>query len=160
MRIKICGGIATGKTTHAHVLEAYGPCFTAIYEDFSSNTFLADFYADVPRYAYETEIFFLLQHMHRIKVAQATCQHIGCDFSVEQDYAYALSNLEITGQFSFCEVYKETIRQINAPDLIIFLQCPIHILLQRIHMRGRDNETAIDAVYLENTIQSLKSRVL
>lgn len=160
MRIEICGGIASGKTTLARALATYDTRFTAVCEDFSSNTFLADFYADASRYAYETEISFLLQHMHQIKVAQANCMEIVCDFSIEQDYAYALSNLETTGQFSFSEVYRETIRQIMIPDLIIFLQCPTHILLQRIHARGRSDETAIDASYLENTIRSLKNHVV
>ena len=160
MRIEVCGGIASGKTTLAHALEAYTTRFTAVYEDFSSNTFLADFYADISRYAYETEISFLLQHMHQIKVAQTNCLEIVCDFSIEQDYAYALNNLETAGQFSFSEVYREAIRQIKPPDLIIFLQCPTHILLKRIHDRGRGDETTIDASYLDSTVQSLRNRVV
>lgn len=160
MRIEICGGIASGKTTLAHALEAYVARFTAVCEDFSSNTFLSDFYADNSRYAYETEISFLLQHMHQIKVAQTNCLKMVCDFSIEQDYAYALNNLETAGQFSFCEVYREVIRQIGLPDLIIFLQCPTHILLKRIYERKRSNEAVIDATYLDRTIQSLTNRVL
>lgn len=159
MRIEICGGIAAGKTTLAHAVEEYDPRFTAVFEDFSSNTLLTDFYADISRYAYETEISFLLQHMHQIKATQVNCSEIVCDFSIEQDYAYALSNLEMAGQPSFGEVYKETVRQIKLPDLIVLLECPPHILLQRIHTRGRRDEAAIDAAYLESAIQSLKNHV-
>ena len=111
------------------------------------------------KYAYETELSFLLQHMHQIKVAQANCPEIVCDFSIEQDYAYALNNLTRSEQFSFSEVYQESVRQITPPDLIIFLQCPAHILLKRIHERGRANEATIDLAYLNNTVHALKNRV-
>lgn len=159
MRIELCGGIASGKTTFARALETHLSRFTAIYENFSSNTFLDDFYKDIARYAYETEIAFLLQHMHQIKTAQPKGADLVCDFSLEQDYAYAVNNLETVSKSSFEEVYKETIRQIRAPDFIIFLQCPSHVLVDRIHARGRNNEMEINAAYLDDTVQSLRSRL-
>ena len=159
MRIEVCGGIASGKTTFARALAAHDTRFTAVCEDFSSNTFLSDFYTDVSMYAYETEISFLLQHMHQIKAARGNHSKIVCDFSIEQDYSYAINNLETPGQLSFIEVYKETIRQIMPPDLLVLIQCPTQILLKRIHARGRNNEKAIDGIYLDSTIQALNDRV-
>lgn len=159
MRIELCGGIASGKTTFAHALETHLARFTVVCENFTSNTFLDDFYKDAARYAYETEISFLLQHMHQIKTAQSKGVDLVCDFSLEQDYAYAVNNLETVSKSSFEEVYRETIRQIGLPDLIVFLQCPSHVLVDRIHARGRNNEMEINAAYLDDTVLALRSRL-
>lgn len=159
MRIELCGGIASGKTTFTHALNTQLARFAAVYEDFSSNTFLDDFYKDIARYAYETEISFLLQHMHQIKTAQSRGVDLVCDFSIEQDYAYAVSNLETVSKRSFEEVHKEAIRQIGFPDLIVFLQCPSHVLVDRIHARGRANEMEINTAYLDDTVQVLRNRL-
>lgn len=159
MRIELCGGIASGKTTFASALEKHLASFTAVYEDFSSNTFLDDFYQDISRYAYETEISFLLQHMHQIKTAKLKGTDFICDFSIEQDYAYAVNNLESASELSFEEIYKETIRQIEHPNLIIFLQCPSQVLIERIRARGRSNEQGIDSKYLDTTVYALKNRL-
>lgn len=159
MRIELCGGIASGKTTFARALETHLPHFKAVYEDFSSNTFLDDFYKDTVKYAYETEISFLLQHMHQMKTAQSRGLDLVCDFSLEQDYAYAVSNLEAVSRRSFVEVYKETIRQIRSSDLIVFLQCPSHVLVERIHARGRSSEMEINTTYLDDTVHALRDRL-
>lgn len=159
MRIEVCGGIASGKTTFVKAIGTYLTRFSTVYEDFSSNTFLDDFYKNVSRYAYETEISFLLQHMHQIKCAMVDARDLMCDFSIEQDYAYAINNLDSISKPSFDEIYKETIRQISLPDLVIFLQCPSSILLERIRMRGRENEMNIDLMYLDSTLQTLNNHI-
>lgn len=159
MRIELCGGIASGKTTFAHALKTHLTRFTTVYEDFSANTFLDDFYKDTARYAYETEISFLLQHMHQIKITQSKGVDLICDFSLEQDYAYAVSNLEPVSRHSFEEVYKEAARQIGPPDLICFLQCPSLVLAERIHARERSNEMEINVTYLDNTVRALRDRL-
>lgn len=159
MRIEVCGGIASGKTTFVRALEMYLSHFTTIYENFSVNTFLDDFYINISRYAYETEISFILSHMHQIKCATVDAVDLICDFSIEQDYAYAMNNLEPVSRKSFDEIYQETIRQIQSPNLIIFLQCPSNILLERIHTRGRKNEIDMDIMYIDNTLQTLHNHL-
>lgn len=159
MRIELCGGIASGKTTlTAALAERFAGC-TAVFEDFSANGFLHDFYEDPAYYAYETEISFLLQHMHQIKAAARQGLPFVCDFSIEQDYAYAMNNLGAQARMSFLAIYQETMRQIMPPELIIFLDCPPEILLARIAARGRQSESSIGLDYLNGTIYSLKSRL-
>lgn len=69
MRIEICGGIASGKTTLAKLLEENG-IGKAIYENFEKNPFWEAFYKNPSKYAFETEIAFTLQHYHEIKKKQ------------------------------------------------------------------------------------------
>lgn len=94
MRIETCGGIAAGKTTLASALKACFPNSHTVLENAFSGDFLSDFYLDSKYYAYETEVFFLLQHMHQLKVGQRENMPLVCEFSLEQDSFYGENNLE------------------------------------------------------------------
>jgi len=159
MRVELCGGIASGKTTLATALKERFLYCDAVLEDVFSNGFLPDFYCDPPYYAYETEIFFLLQHMHQIKVRQRQGIPLVCDFSLEQDYAYGENNLIGDELSSFREIYQVTMSQLQTPELLIFLDCPVDILLRRITARGRTSERTINTDYLRTTIAQLKRRL-
>src|SRR5207302_1694437 len=79
IRIEICGGIASGKTTFASLFEQQAKI---IYEDFQAVPFWQDFYAAPAEHAFETELSFLLQHYHQVKRAQSKGQSlVVCDFS-------------------------------------------------------------------------------
>ena len=69
MRIEICGGIASGKTSLAKLLEEH-TIGTVIYEDFKVNPFWEAFYNNPGEYIFETELTFTLQHYHEIKKRQ------------------------------------------------------------------------------------------
>lgn len=159
VRIELCGGIASGKTTLAAALKARFPAWEAVFENAFSNDFLTDFYKDPQYYAYETEIFLLLQHMHQIKSARRSGMALVCDYSLEQDISYAENNLNPQEYQAFETVYREALRQIGAPDLILFLECPAERLLERIANRGRESERSVDRAYLEHTVRCLRERV-
>lgn len=159
VRIELCGGIASGKTTLATALRARFPAWEAVLENAFANGFLADFYRDPSRYAYETETFLLLQHLHQIKSARRRGAMLVCDYSLEQDASYAENNLSPEEYRSFEAVYREALRQTGAPDLILFLECPAERLLERIAARGRESERSVDRAYLEHTVRCLRDRV-
>lgn len=159
VRVELCGGIASGKTTLASALKARFPAWEAVLEEAFSDGFLADFYRDPPYYAYETETFLLLQHMHQIKRAQRSGAPLVCDFSLEQDGSYAENNLNAEEQRAFQAVYREAVRQTGAPDLILFLECPVECLLERIAGRGRESERSVGRAYLEQTVRRLWNRL-
>lgn len=159
MRIELCGGIASGKTTLAAALKERFPRCNAVLEDVFSNGFLEDFYRDPPYYTYETEIFILLQHMHQIKVEQRQRTPLVCDFSMEQDYSYGENNLAKDELASFREIYRVTVSRLQAPEFLIFLDCPVDILLRRIAARGRISEKTVNADYLRMTIAQLKGHL-
>lgn len=159
MRIEICGGIASGKTTLTSMMQKYLKNSVAVHEDITSSCFLDDFYKNPQYYAFETEIAFLLQHLHQIKAVRNDVCNIICDYSLEQDFAYASSNLSDNAFHSFAHVYHESINQIKAADIIIFLECPADVMLNRITARGNRSEQEIDANYLAQTVKCLKSHL-
>lgn len=157
MRIEICGGIAAGKTTLAKSFKQLG--YDCIFEDFSSVPFLDDFYSDPETFSFETELSFLLQHMHQIKKRIITQPFFACDYSLEQDCAYAKNNLTISECAVFMNVYQEIRKHIGYPDIVVFLKCDPSLMLQRISMRGRSNEQTISLGYLVETTDWLEQHL-
>ncbi|PTQ88102.1 deoxynucleoside kinase [Nitrosomonas ureae] len=146
-RIEICGGIASGKTTLANLLEKLN--INSILESFQTNPFWRAFYADPVGTAFETEITFLLQHYHQIKVARNRGNAIASDFSMYLDLAYAHVTLPQDKQEIFLSVYREVEKELGTPALLIHLKCDPKIELKRIRERGRDVENSITIEYLQ-----------
>lgn len=145
-RIEICGGIGAGKTTLAKILEQEG--FLGIYEQFQDNPFLNDFYINENiDNNLENEITFLLLHYNLIKICN-TNRNCACDYSLLQDYCYAVSNLREDERDAFMNLYIYIEKQITPPDLIIYLKCDVECLLDRIRQRGRVMEQGISREYL------------
>lgn len=156
-RAEICGGIASGKTTLANLLgTAERP---VVLEDFSNNPFWRAFYADPNNTAFETEITFLLQHYHQIKVATSLGKSFACDFSLLLDYAYAHVTLSGSRFDTFKSVYNEACSHLSSPSLLIYLQCDPAVELDRIRARGRETEKSITTDYLRSINDRLASLV-
>ena len=156
-RVEICGGIASGKTTLAGVLDTVKS--EATFEDFQSNPFWKLFYADPARYAFETEVTFLLQHFNQIKIATDRGGLFACDFSFLLDLGYADVNLS-GGQYeTFLAVYQEVQRSLSKPALVVHLRCGAHEELARIRGRRRPEERAIDTEYLSAINAVVERRV-
>src|SRR3990167_5882637 len=93
MRLEICGGIASGKTTLLNLLKTNG-YKNIIHENFQINPFWEPFYSNPGKYIFETEITFTLQHYHQIKEIVAN-ELIITDYSFVLDLAYA--KIELNG---------------------------------------------------------------
>jgi Deoxynucleoside kinases len=157
LRIEICGGIASGKTTLAKLLQKNN--FKPVLENFNKNPFLEQFYKNPTAYSFETETTFLLQHFNQIKESQKRGSSFICDFSLLLDLAFANVTLNPTERNVFKAVYNEAIRKTKLPNAIIYLKCNPKILLQRIHQRDRSYEVAITKKYLENINKALVLRL-
>lgn len=154
-RIEICGGIASGKTTLANLL--LNENLNVINEKFELNPFLVDFYKNPEYFSFETEICFLLQHYHQIKVAQLNGLNSVCDFSFILDKAYC--NVTVSKQNENNIINKlidEIYLQVSHPDLVVYLKCPPDILLERIVTRDRTMEQNISVDYISNIIKELE----
>lgn len=146
-RIEICGGIASGKSTLVQAFELAG--VQAIYENFNSNPFFEDFYRDPSSFAFQTEITYLLQHYSAIDVAlQTKGGLVVADYSVILDLAYARVTLATADRRVFETVLDRVLEKIQMPQLLVKLECPPAIELQRIRARARPAETAIQLSYL------------
>ena len=155
-RIEICGNIASGKTTLAQQFckTNYLPTF----ENFQSNPFYEAFYLDPIANAFETELTFLLQHYHSIKIAGGK-NFLVCDFSLLQDQAYADVNLTGNRHHIFSDVVQEIQLELGRPRTIVHLTCPEDLLLERIRARNREAETSITIDYLKALAGALSARV-
>lgn len=154
-RIEICGGIASGKTTLAKILEEEK--FNAIYERFADNPFLKEFYAqNKVDNTFETELVFVLLHYNLIKRGVALSDYV-CDYSFIQDYSYGISNLKKQPLLQFEILYTYLLEEIGKADMIVYLKCDIDLLLERIHFRNRKMEQDITREYLKCTIDALEN---
>ena len=155
-RLEICGNIASGKTTLCQHVE--NNKIQAIFEDFKTNPFYEAFYQNPQAHSFETELTFLLQHYHAIKV-RSQIERLACDYSILQDMAYADVNLTGSQHHIFFEVVHEIQKEIGHPQAIIYLTCPEDILLERIIARSREAETSVTIDYLKALAGALSARV-
>ena len=145
-RIEVCGGIASGKTTLSRLFE--NERVETIFEDFKGNPFWEQFYADPKRFAFETEVTFLLQHFNQVKAASGVEEPIVCDFSFVFDRAYVDVTLSEEERRVFLAVFQEVQRQLGPPALYVVLECSPEEQLRRIKARGRETEKTIEIEYL------------
>jgi deoxyguanosine kinase len=143
IRIEICGGIASGKTTLCNLFTE--TTLTRVIEKFEDNPFWSLFYQNPQEHSFETEITFLLQHYSQVKQANAA---VICDFSLLQDLSYAQINLKGERLATFRTVYRQVSRELPKPALIIRLECSAKTELKRISQRQRQAEQSVHASYL------------
>ena len=152
MYIAIEGVIGVGKTTLARLLQ---PLFQAglLLEVFEENPFLSGFYADRERYAFQTQIFFLLSryHQQRRTVAELLSRHghLFADYTFEKDALFARINLKGDELDTYYRVHEALAEKIILPDLIVYLRADTNVLMHRIASRDRTYERDMDRDYIE-----------
>jgi deoxyguanosine kinase len=151
MYIAIEGIIGVGKTTLARLLQ---PVFNAdlLFEAFDENPFLADFYSDRDRYAFQTQIFFLLNRYRQQKTlskAGVNDRNILADYCFEKDMLFARLNLRNDELDTYQLVYDALVERIVPPDIIVYLKAKPEVAMQRIAMRDRTYERRMDTAYIE-----------
>ncbi|MBW1783150.1 MAG: deoxynucleoside kinase [Deltaproteobacteria bacterium] len=157
-RIEVCGGIASGKTTFAGLMENLK--LKILFEDFKKNPFWEAFYTNPGKYIFETEITFLLLHFHQIKKDLESQNKIGvCDFSFLLDLSYAKVGLTGSKLEAFEKVYSEITMELGPPSLIIYLKCDAETELRRIRGRGRAEENMITLKFLESLNLALEKEI-
>lgn len=157
-RIEIAGCIASGKTTLVDALA--GSRFQPIYEDHAINPFWTAFYAEPSAHTFETEITFLLQHYHFVKVAKPGPQGVTIlDHSFELDMAYAEVGLRGNRKDIFKSIYQEVRQEIGSPIALVFITCSVEEAARRIRERGRAVEVDVSLEFLAKLQGALKTRV-
>ncbi len=152
MFIAIEGVIGVGKTSLARLLQ---PSFEAnlLLEVFEENPFLSDFYSDRRRYAFQTQIFFLLSRYHQqrrgIQDLLKDGKSIVSDYTFEKDSLFARINLDGDELETYYQVHEALAEKIHTPDLIVYLRAETGILMQRIALRDRSYERAMEENYID-----------
>jgi len=149
--IVIEGPIGVGKTSLAMLLakEFNARC---ILEKPEENPFLPHFYRDRKKYAFQTQIFFLLnrfQQQKEISQLDLFNQITFCDYLFTKDRIFASLNLDNHELALYEQIFQLLNGQIPSPDLVIFLQARPEVLLHRIKSRNVTYEKEIDLEYLK-----------
>lgn len=152
-RIEICGAIASGKTTLTNAYSKSGQ--DTGFEDFSKISMLDDFYSDPLSVSFETEISFTLQHYYQMKKALRNSIYTVCDFSLIDDYAFALAILNEKEMEIYNQIFSYILEQLGKPQKLIRLYASADELISRIKKRGRENEQSINKSSLLKFEESL-----
>jgi len=143
--------IGVGKTTLARLLQ---PSFNAevILEVFEENPFLSDFYSDRERYAFQTQIFFLLSRYHQqrrtVHEIINTGKNLFADYTFAKDALFARINLKGDELDMYYKVHEALAEKIEKPDLLVYLQATTDTLMQRIALRDRPYERQMERSYI------------
>jgi deoxyadenosine/deoxycytidine kinase len=156
MHIAIIGNIGAGKTTLTQMLgEHYG--WEVMYEAVEGNPYLADFYDDMERWAFNLQIYFLNNRFAQVqKIRSTTYATIIQDRTIYEDafvFARNLYESKIMTERdynSYLLLFESIIKTVSQPDLLIYLKADIPKLVSQIKKRGREFEADISEDYLIN----------
>jgi deoxyguanosine kinase len=157
MYISIEGVIGVGKTTLARLLQ---DSFQAelLLEVFEENPFLTKFYEDRARYAFQTQIFFLLSRYHQqnrfVPDALSRGKNLITDYTFAKDALFARINLEGDELEMYYNVHDALAEKIPRPGLVVYLSADTKILMERIAMRDRPYERNMEEAYIATLNQA------
>ena len=152
--VAIAGNVGVGKSTLTTMLADRLGC-QPFFEAVGDNPYLADFYKDMKRWSFHSQVFFLsrrLRHHHQLLQDPGSVIQDRTVYEDAEVFAYNLyrqGNMGERDYHSYRELYQVLVLFLPPPDLIVYLRASVPVLLDRIAMRGRDFERDISPRYLE-----------
>ena len=154
MHIAVAGNIGSGKTTLTRMLsKRYG--WIPRYEPADNNPYLADFYADMPRWSFNLQIYFLNKRFKEVVEISKSSDTIIQDRTIFEDAKIFAPNLHEMGMMSdrdfenYTDLFDLMISLVRLPDLMIYIKSTIPNLVSQIQKRGREFEKSIRIDYLQ-----------
>ncbi len=149
--IVVEGPIGVGKTSLAQrFADEFGS--SLLLEHVEDNPFLERFYQNPREAALSTQLYFLLRRTKQLQEFKQTDIFSPvrvADFLIEKDRLFAQVTLNTSEYELYEQVYSHLTIDAPKPDLVVYLQAPVEVLIQRIRKRGRGYERLIEAAYLE-----------
>ena len=152
--IAIAGNIGAGKSTMVGFLSRRFN-LNPLYEPVEDNPYIADFYEDMTRWAFNSQIFYLSRKFALHLEAQKMNQRVILDRTIYEDAEIFVENLRrrrgiTTRDYNtYMELYKTIRSELQPPDLVIYLRCSVRGVRRRIKKRGRESEMAIPLSYIQ-----------
>lgn len=152
--IAIAGNIGAGKSTLVEFLSrTYG--VVPFYEPSEDNPYLPDFYRDMRRWAFHSQLYFLSNKFRLHQELDRTEGVVVLDRTIFEDaeiFATALRDMKVIDErdwITYWGFYQSILGVIRPPDLLIYLRCSMRTLRRRIRLRGRDMEQDVPLSYLK-----------
>ena len=158
MYIAIEGVIGVGKTTLARLLQPRFENADLLLEVFEENPFLSDFYGDRARYAFQTQIFFLLSRYRQQNSTVPAILNSGksllADYTFAKDALFARINLHGDELTMYHRVHEALAEKIPLPDLTVYLSANVDTLMGRIALRDRSYERSMERSYIADLVDA------
>ncbi len=152
--VAIAGNIGSGKSSLTRLLsEKFG--WTPYYESVADNPYLHDFYADMKRWSFSLQVYFLSNRFRSHKAISEGPTSVVLDRIIYEDAEifarnlYEMGNMEERDYKNYVALYEVMTEYLRPPDLLIYLRANVDTLLKQIALRGRDFEQSIRREYLE-----------
>jgi deoxyadenosine/deoxycytidine kinase len=152
--IVVAGNIGVGKSTLVQML-CQKLDWAPFYEPETENPYLADFYQDMSRWSFQSQVFFLARRLHVHHQILHFSGSVIQDRSIYEDAEIFARNLNLQANLSdrdyatYRSLYQTLVEFLPPPDLVIYLRSSVDTLINRIAMRNRDYEKSISRQYLE-----------
>jgi deoxyadenosine/deoxycytidine kinase len=154
MHIAIAGNIGCGKTTLTRMLaKRYG--WKPQFEPVDNNPYLEDYYADMQRWSFNLQIYFLNKRFRDVVEISKSKEYIIQDRTIFEDARIFAPNLHNKGLMSdrdfanYTELFELMMSLVKLPDLMIYIRSSISNLVEQIQKRGRTYEQSIQIDYLQ-----------
>ena len=172
MHIAIAGNIGSGKTTLTKMLAKHFG-WTPRFEPVEHNPYLDDFYADMARWSFNLQVYFLNKRFKEVVEIAQTSEVIVQDRTIFEDARIFAPNLHEMGMMSdrdfanYSDLFDLMMSLVELPDLMIYIRSTIPNIVSQIQKRGRDYEKSIRIDYLqglndryENWIEGYKGNLI
>ena len=148
--VAVEGVIGVGKTTLATLLAKKWGAHLKL-EVVEENPFLAQFYADMRAYAFQTQLFFLLsRHRQQVDLKQYDLfmERVVSDYMFAKDRIFANITLDDNELALYTRLAELLERDVPKPDVVVYLQASVDVLMERVRKRGRRFERDMSREYL------------
>ena len=153
--VAVAGNMGSGKSSLVKWLcQQFG--LHPFFEPHDENPYLEDFYADMARWGFNSQLFFLIRRFRIHREVQALGRPVVQDRTLYEDAEIFAAHLHHKGLIeprdwaTYTDLYETMRRELRPPDLMIYLRCEVPTLRKRIKMRGRGYEQAIPTAYLKS----------
>ncbi|MDR7417704.1 MAG: deoxynucleoside kinase [Armatimonadota bacterium] len=151
--VAMSGNIGSGKSTlTTRLCQRLG--WQPYYEVVDENPYLADFYADMARWSFPLQVFFLTRRFRHHQQIQRATHSVIQDRTIYEDAEIFARNLYLQGLMderdfrAYHDLFYMMLEYLRPPDLVVYLRAPVHVLVDRIRARSRDYEREIPQAYL------------
>ncbi|HTY59591.1 MAG TPA: deoxynucleoside kinase [Bacteroidota bacterium] len=152
--IAVAGNIGSGKSSLTGILSSrFG--WKPYFESVEDNPYLTDFYADMKRWSFNLQVYFLSNRFRSHKAITEGPESVILDRAIYEDAEifarnlFEIGNMEKRDYENYVALYEVMTAYLRPPDLLIYLRANVDTLVRQIALRGRDFEQTIRREYLE-----------